>query len=175
MESRNYLSRGNNQYSQYNNINSQNNSRIGTILDTNNYSSLNRYGENSFTRNFGNSYSSVSNKDKAKLSKFNSFSARARYRSNEKDEGNGFYVTPIFNVPKRIITVQVPQNQIIDLKKDNYHVENVVFQASPKKYNYKPYRQPRRRHKLNPPYTQNIRSNYYSNFNYSRYNYNKRY
>ena len=136
MESRNYLSRGTNQYSQYHNINTQNNSRIGNILDMNNNSSLNRYGDNPFSRNFGNSYSSVSNKDIAKLNKFNSFSTRVRYKSNENDGGNGFYVIPIFNIPKRIITIQVPKNQIIDLQKDNYHVENVVFQTSPKKYNY---------------------------------------
>ena len=177
MESRNYLLTGSNQYNQYHNINNQNTSRIflkdGTILDMNNNSSLNRYGDKSFLRNFENSYSSVSNKDKAKLSKFNSYSARVRYRSNENDGGNGFYVTPIVNAPKRIITVQVPQNQNINLQKDNYHVENVIFQTSPRKYNYKPYKQPKRRNKLKPQYTQNIGGNYYSN--YPRYNYNKKY
>ena len=132
----------------------------GTILEVNNNSVLSKYGDKSFTRNYQDCYSSVNSNSNAKLKKFNSYSTKIKYKSNSNSNNGltGFYVTPIFNAPKRIITVQVPQNEIIELGKDNYHVENIMFQTSPKKYNYKPYKQPKRKSKLRPQYNTNYQS-----------------
>ena len=171
MESRNYLPMSS---SQYQNLDTQKISKItltnGTILEVNNNSVLSKYGDKSYTRNYPVCYSSVNSNSNAKLKKINSYSTKIRYKTNQDNSLNGFYVTPILNAPKRIITVKVPENDIIELGKDNYHVENVMFQTSPKKYNYKPYKQPKRKNKLRLQYTTNYKSfqNYRSpNKNYS--------
>ena len=132
----------------YQKNNPQNNSPIllseGNNIDANNNISSYRYGDKSFNKNMQNTHNSVNNRDNAKIRKFNSYSLRIGYKNNNK-EINGFYVTPIPNVPTRLIKIRVPDNPIIDIQKGNYHqVENVFFKTSPKKYNYKPYKPPKR-------------------------------
>ena len=170
MESRNYLSRGINQYQ---NLNNQNISKImlknGSYIEVNNNSVQSKYGDKSYTRNYPNVYSSVNSDPRMK--KFNSYSTKARYKINQNNgHVDGFYVIPILNAPKRIITVQVPENNIIELGKDNYHVENVTFQTSPKKYTYKPYKQPKRKNKLKLQYSTNYQSYQSQKKNYNSYN-----
>ena len=164
MQSRSYLSRG---YNQYNNISSQNMSRNYIKNDNpremNNKLIFNKYGDKSFSRNLGDPYSSVNNSDNAKLRKFNSYSAKVSYKTDDNSGLSGFYVTPIPNVAKRIITVQIPEEDNINLDKDNYQVENVSFYTSPKKYIYKPYKPPKRKNKLKPQYAQKKNCSYYCN------------
>ena len=149
MNSRNNYGMG---YNQYHNINTQQYSNAmiknGTSLGINNNVIPMRYGGDSFNRNFGYSYSSVNKIDDAKMKKFNSYSAKARYKTNANNGFPGYYVMPIPNIPKRIITVKVPQNDIIEIKKDDYNVEEIYFKTSPKKYNYKPYKKPNRKNNL---------------------------
>ena len=137
----------------YHNINIQQypNAMIknGTVFGVNHNAFQTRLGDQSFNRNYGYSNPSVNNIDNAKLRKFNSYSAKTRYNTNDNNGINGYYVIPITNIPKRIITVKVPQNENIEFKRDEYNVENIVFRASPKKYNYKPYKKPKRKNNLN--------------------------
>ena len=175
--------------SRYKNNNTEknihNSTKTENILEVRNNSQLNKYGDKSynkdlrisnisvnnyqnhfFNKNSGNSYNSLNNYDQAKLRKFNSYSTKVRYKTKDNNGNDGFYVTPIFNIPKRIITIKVPQNQIKEESNDDYHIENITFQISPKKYIYKPYKQPRRKHKLKPKsqYNKNNKYKYYNNY-----------
>ena len=154
MENNNYLSI----YSdQYQNLDSRKISRIflkdGTILEIKNNRNQykNKYADKSYNRNIRNNNLRFNSTENSKLQKFNSFSARVRCKSKDNSENIGFYVTPISNAPKRIIKIQVPNNdEIIDLGRNNYHIENFTFQTSPKKYYCKPYKQPKRKCNLIP-------------------------
>lgn len=158
MENQKYISIYSDEYP---NLNTENISKIflknGTVLEINNNLIQNNYNDKSFHIN-KKSYYPMRNKENPKLKKFNSFSSNARYKINENDNDNnmGFYVTPIYNAPKRILKVRVPENNYIDLNKENYHIENFVFKSSPLKYTYKPYKKPKRNSNLK---TQNSRKN----------------
>lgn len=172
MEKQRYYNLGS---SQYQSINTQKISPIllkdETVLDVNKHSSPHKYGDYSFNRNYQNTYNSVNGKNNAKIRKFNSYSARVGYKNNN-NEANGFYVTPIPNIPKRLIKIKVPGDKILDTQNENYHhVENVVFKASLKKYIYKPYKPPKRKNMLKPNSLQKGKSFYnYTGFNnYRKY------
>ena len=120
-----------------------------------------------FNKTIGTSYNSVNNYDNAKLRKFNSYSAKVKYKTNENIGNDGFYVTPILNIPKRIITIKVPQDQIKEESNDEYPIENITFQISAKKYIYKPYKQPRRKFKLKPQSQYNRNNKYKYKYNNS--------
>ena len=123
-----------------------------------------KYEDKSFNKTLDNPNTSVNNYDNAKIRKFNSYSAKVRYKTKDNNGIDGFYVTPVYNIPKRYITIKVPENQIIEEPNDDYPIENITFQISPKKYIYKPYKQPNRKYKLKP------QSKYYQNNNYKYYN-----
>ena len=151
MENNNYLSI----YSdQYQNIDSSKISSIllkdGTILEIKNDRNQYKYTDKSFNRNIRNDNLLYNNAENSKIKKFNSFSARARCKSKDNSQNIGFFVTPITNAPKRIIRIKVPNDEIIDLGRKNYHIENFTFQSSPKKYYCKPYKQPKRKNNLIP-------------------------
>ena len=124
----------------------------GTVLQMNKNYPTNIYGNRSHNRNVSDSSIPVNNLNHlAKVKKFNSFSSNIKYKSNfnNKNQINGFYVTPIINGNRKLIAIKVPEiNPDIELSKDNYHVENYSFKVSPKKYNYKPYKPPKRKHNL---------------------------
>lgn len=170
MERYGYYNSGSRKYQKNN---PQSNSPIllseGNNIDENNNISSYRYGDKSFNKNMKNTHNSVNNRDDAKIRKFNSYSLRIGYKNNNK-EINGFYVTPIPNAPTRLIKIKVPDTPIIDIQKGNYHqVENVFFKTSPKKYNYKPYRQPKRKHLLKSSNSQKGKSYYkYPGYNKKR-------
>ena len=157
----------------YQNNNARNVSPIilseGNYIEPNNNLSSYRYLDKSDNSNIQGNYNSVNQRDNAKLRKFNSYSARIGYKNNN-NEINGFYVTPIPNIPTRLIQIKVPDNSLLDIQKGNYHqVESVFFKASPKKYNYKPYRQPKRKHILKPSNSQKAKSFYkYNGYNNKR-------
>ena len=143
MEEQNYCSIGPGEYQE---LDTQKMSHImlkdGTILEIINNNYQNKYDENSFNnKNLFNNNTYFNNKDNLKVRKFSSYSAKARCRNND-DRVNGFYVTPVSNIPKRIIALKVSDDYPI--QKDNYHVESFAFRSSPKKYNYKPYKPPKR-------------------------------
>ena len=149
MEEQNYCSIGPDQYQE---LDTQKMSRIvlkdGTVLKVANNNFQYKYDEYSFNvKNKSNNYSYNNNKDNIKAKKFNSFSEKVRYRNNDNTD-NGFYVTPVNNVPKRIIALKVPDNGNYALQKDNYHIESFVFKSSPKKYKYKPYKPTKRNNNL---------------------------
>jgi hypothetical protein len=148
---------------EYSKIDTQKISRIimknGDILEVNNIINLeSNYEINSLSRNAPysfnsiNSYNSINNKDISKIKKFNSYSAKARYNNRSPESFHGFYVTPVLNSPKKIIKIQVPEYDIDLSQKTNYNVQNFVFKSSPKKYNYKPYKPPKRKHNIKTVY-----------------------
>ena len=124
----------------------------GTILQINNIISQNIQGNRPLNRNISDSSLSVNNPNNlAKVKKFNSFSANVNYKTkfNNQNQINGFYVTPIINGNRKLFAIKVPDiNQNIDLTKEKRHVENFTFKVSPKKYSYKPYKPPKRKHNL---------------------------
>ena len=148
---------------EYQKIDTQKISRIilknGDILEINNtinqesnyeIKSLSRNAPYSF--NSINSYNSLNNKDISKIKKFNSYSSNARYneRSPDPESFHGFYVTPVLNSPIKMVKIQVPEYDLS--QKTEYPVQNFVFKSSPKKYNYKPYKPPKRKHNLKTNY-----------------------
>ena len=78
--------------------------------------------------------------DLAKLRKFNSYSTNVKGSNNEF---KGFYVIPISDNSKRMISIKVPDYDSVNY--DNHHVDSFSFRASPKKYSYKPYKPPKRK------------------------------
>ena len=145
---------------QYKNINTHKISKItlndGTILSINNNHLLSQYEDKSFNNNKNNNFYNYYNNDNSQLKKFNSFSSKVRYKEKENNNINGVYVMPITNGYKNIIRLKAQDN--VNLPNNNYHVENFTFKGSPKKYNYKPYKQPKRKNKLRPQYTTNYKS-----------------
>ena len=139
----------------------------GTMLQINNNFSSNSYGNKSFNRNISDSSLPVNNDfNLTKVRKFNSFSSNMKYKAqfNNKNLNNGFYVTPIINASRKYVAIKVsdiPQN--IDFNTDNRHVENISFKVSPKKYAYKPYKPPKRKHNLILTNTTNNYNFYVSN------------
>lgn len=127
-----------------NTINQENNYEINSLSRNTPYSynSLNSY----------NSYNSINNKDISKVKKFNSYSAKVRYNTRTPESFHGFYVTPVLNSPKKMVKIQVPEYEIDFSQKTSYPVQNFVFKSSPKKYNYKPYKPPKRKHNLKTVY-----------------------
>ena len=146
--------------------NAQNNTKKENNFKVKSNSKLIKNENKSFSKTIENTNISVNNYDNAKIRKFNSYSAKVRYKTKDNNGIDGFYVTPIFNIPKRYITIKVPENQIIEEPNGDYHIENITFQISPKKYSYKPYKQPNRKFKLKPQpkYYQNNKNKYYSNY-----------
>ena len=124
----------------------------GTMLQLNNNCQTNSYGNKSFNRNISDSSLPVNNRfNLSKVRKFNSFSSNMKYKAqfNNKNINNGFYVTPIVNASRKFVAIKVPDiPQNIDFNADNRRVENITFQVSPKKYAYKPYKPPKRKHNL---------------------------
>ena len=133
----------------------------GTVLKINNIISTNIYENKHLNRNISDSSLPVNNNyNLAKVKKFNSFSANVKYKTkfNNQNLNNAFYVTPIINGNRKIIAIKIPDDNInIDLT--NRHVENITFKVSPKKYNYKPYKPPNRKHNL-------VMTNTKQNYNY---------
>ena len=152
---------------EYDNIDSKKISSIllkdGTVLQLNNKISPNKYINRQLNRNISDSNLPVNNANNlAKMRKFNSFSANINYKSrfNTQNQNNGFYVIPIINGNSKFIAMKVPDNdQYIDLTKIPRPVENLTFQVIPKKYNYKPYKPPKRKHNL-------VITNTKQNYNY---------
>ncbi len=149
MEGPNYFSIG---LDDYQNLDTQKMSRIflkdGNILEVNNNYFQNKYEDNYFNINNNNQNlnTPINKNDNAKLRKFNSLSTKAKHRNkNNNNQIDGFYVTPVLNVPKKFIAMKFSDNENIVLQKDHYHVESFVFKSSPKKYNYKPYKEPKRK------------------------------
>ena len=123
----------------------------GTILNINHNISPNIYLNKPLNRNTSDSSLPVNNPNNlAKVKKFNSFSSNINNKSKFNNQNNGFYVTPIINGNRKLIAIRVPDNnnRNIELTKENRHVENFTFKVSPKKYNYKPYKPPKRKHNL---------------------------
>lgn len=164
MEENNYLSIFSDEFQ---NLDPQKISKIflkdGTIFELNNNLNnldINKYEDKSFNRNMKKNYLYPNNEDNSKIKKFNSFSAKIRYKSkHDSDANNGFYVTPILNIPRRIIKIKVPNDQLTDLGKKNYRIESFTFQSSPRKYYCKPYKQPKRKNNLIPVYDQKRKNN----------------
>ena len=55
-----------------------------------------------------------------------------------------FYVTPVKNVAPKLLTIKIPNYK--EQKDIKYNIKTFTFEASPKKYKYKPYKTPKRRH-----------------------------
>ena len=148
---------------QYQNLDTGKISRIilkdGTVLEVKNNRNQYKYTDKSFNSNIRNRNLRFNNPENPKIKKFNSFSARVRCKSKDNSENIGFYVTPIINAPKRIIKIKVPNDEIIDLGRKNYHIENFTFQSSPKKYYCKPYKQPKRKNNIIPIYKPKNKNN----------------
>ena len=154
---------------EYSKIDTQKISRIimknGDILEVNNTINLeSNYDINSLSRNAPysynstNSYNSINNKDISKIKKFNSYSANVRYNNRSPDSFHGFYVTPVLNSPKKIVKIQVPEYEIDLSQKTNYNIQNFVFKSSPKKYKYKPYKPPKRKHNIKTIYYNSVQT-----------------
>ena len=152
---------------EYPNIDTQKIYRIilkdGNILEINNNLNNEKYEIESLNKNSVFSNSSFSHSDMAKVRKFNSYSEKIQNNSNES---RGFYVSPIPNKPKKLIQVKVPDYETNLTQKNNHHIQSFTFKSSPRKYNYKPYKPPKRKHNLiivNSKYTQgqNYTNGYY--------------
>jgi len=131
---------------EYKNIDTRKISKIflknGTIFEINDNMNQENYYQNEYLiKNTPlSSRSCNSNNDLAKIRKFNSYSTKIKDNTNEF---KGFYVTPISNNSKRMISIKVPDYDSINY--DNHHVDSFSFRASPKKYSYKPYKPPKRK------------------------------
>ena len=138
----------------------------GTILQINNIISQNIHGNRPLNRNISDSSLPVNNPNNlSKVKKFNSFSANVNYKTkfNSRNQINGFYVTPIINGKRKLIAIKEPDIiQNIDLTKEKRHIENFIFKVSPKKYSYKPYKPPKRKHNLGITNTKRNYSSYSS-------------
>ena len=131
---------------EYKNIDTQKISKIflknGDIFEIKNNMKQENYYENEYlnTNVPISSRSCSSINDLAKLRKFNSYSTNVKGSNNEF---KGFYVIPISDNSKRMISIKVPDYDSVNY--DNHHVDSFSFRASPKKYSYKPYKQPKRK------------------------------
>ena len=65
--------------------------------------------------------------------KFNTF-------SNKRE----FYVAPVPNALPKLIAIKLPEYQ--EQKEIKYNIKTFTFESEPKKYKYKPYKPPRRKH-----------------------------
>ena len=108
---------------------------------------------NNSNNKFNNCYSDDNNGSN-KIKKYNSFSAKVKMKDQENHLKGRFYIKPIPYAHKRIITLKSPENFVSPNK---YHVENFTFRSSPKRYNYKPYKQPKRKYVSKP--TSHIKKN----------------
>lgn len=131
---------------EYKNIDTQKISKIflknGDIFEIKNNMKQENYYENEYlnTNVPISSRSCSSINDLAKLRKFNSYSTNVKGNNNEF---KGFYVIPISDNSKRMISIKVPDYDSVNY--DNHHVDSFSFRASPKKYSYKPYKPPKRK------------------------------
>jgi hypothetical protein len=131
---------------EYKNIDTQKISKIflknGDIFEIKNNMKQENYYENEYlnTNVPISSRSCSSINDLAKLRKFNSYSTNVKGSNNEF---KGFYVIPISDNSKRMISIKVPDYDSVNY--DNHHVDSFSFRASPKKYSYKPYKPPKRK------------------------------
>ena len=64
-----------------------------------------------------------------------------RYKINNNKE---VYVTPIPNASSKLLAIKVPYCQ--EQKDIKYIIKTFTFETSPRKYKYKPYKTPKRRH-----------------------------
>ena len=131
---------------EYKNIDTQKISKIflknGDIFEIKNNMKQENYYENEYLNTNApiSSRSCSSINDLAKLRKFNSYSINVKGSNNEF---KGFYVIPISDNSKRMISIKVPDYDSVNY--DNHHVDSFSFRASPKKYSYKPYKPPKRK------------------------------
>lgn len=70
---------------------------------------------------------------------------------NSNNYNKEFYVIPVPNVKPKLLAIKIPLNE--EQKKIRYDIKTFTFEVSPKRYKYKPYKSPQRRH------TSIIRSN----------------
>ena len=75
-------------------------------------------------------HSNSSIKEKNKFSTF----------TNKKE----FYVMPIPNAKPKLIAIKLPEYQ--EQKEIKYNIKTFTFESEPKKYKYKPYKPPKRKH-----------------------------
>ena len=102
--------------------------------------------QNSHMYNYNTSVNQINKNEMAKIKKFNSFKT---YKNNINKDFTTFYVTPINNIPKRLLKIKIPQKDLNNQEdKTEYHVQNFTFKASPKKYSYKPYKPPKRKNNI---------------------------
>ena len=81
----------------------------GTVLNVNQNLINISYGQKSLNRNTSDSSLPVNNSNNlAKVRKFNSFSSNINNKANanNKFQLNGFYVTPIINGTKKLLTIK---------------------------------------------------------------------
>ena len=108
----------------------------GEILEVN--TNLNDEYEYSQKNNF-NYRKKYNYYNKAKEKKF-------RNLSNKNNGSNKFCVTEIPNLSSKFINIKNRKVEIFD--SENKYVKNYTFKRAPLRYNYKPYKQPRRDHPL---------------------------
>ena len=109
----------------------------GTILKFNKNTNKNKYicickKNKTISRN-----SNTSIKEKNKFSTF----------SNKKE----FYVMPIPNAQPKLIAIKLPEYH--EQKEIKYNIKTFTFESEPKKYKYKPYKLPKRKHISRTKYT----------------------
>ena len=117
----------------------------GTILELNNNPN-NFQPENkndSVNTNYNNIYESSDNQT-SEINNEDNFNRKII--TNRNDEV--IYSKPVENEQKVLIPAKENNNNIVE-KENESNVQNFAFESVPqKKYNYKPYKQPRRKHQL---------------------------
>ena len=117
----------------------------GTILELNNNPN-NFQPENkndSVNTNYNNIYESSDNQT-SEINNEDNFNRKIITNRNYEV----IYSKPVENEQKVLIPAKENNNNIVE-KENESHVQNFAFESVPqKKYNYKPYKQPRRKHQL---------------------------
>ena len=117
----------------------------GTILElSNNQNNFQPETKNdNINVNYNNNYV-YSDNQTSEISNEDNFNRKIIINRNEEV----IYSKPIENEQKVLIPVKENNNNFVE-KENESNVQNFAFESVPqKKYNYKPYKQPRRKHQL---------------------------
>ena len=119
----------------------------GTILELNNNQNNFQYENknDSMNANYNNNYV-YSDNQTSEISNEENLNNKIIPSRNEEV----IYSNPVENEQKVLIPVKGNNNNLNSQEKENEdHVQNFAFESVPqKKYNYKPYKEPRRKHQM---------------------------
>ena len=115
-------------------------------LDTDNISEivLNNGTILKFNKNTNKTKNICTCKKNKTISKNSNSSIKEKNKFSTFTNKKEFYVMPIPNAKPKLIAIKLPEYQ--EQKEIKYNIKTFTFESEPKKYKYKPYKPPKRKH-----------------------------